>query len=58
MQVTNDDERLNTQRAEIRKLVQEVQRAVRAGKISFSPQLDRRIREQRAVAEQEREIGR
>jgi hypothetical protein len=32
------------QRAEIRKLVEHVQRAVSAGQIRFTPELDRRIR--------------
>jgi len=46
-------EELKAQRAEIRKLVEQVQRAVRAGTISFSPELDRRIREQRRAIGQE-----
>ena len=34
------------QRAEIRKLVEQIQRAVTRGKLSFGAELDRRIREQ------------
>jgi len=34
------------QRAEIRKLVEKVQRAVATGYIKFDPELNRRIREQ------------
>ncbi len=46
-------EESKAQRAEIRKLVEQVQRAVRAGTIRFSPELDRRIREQRRAIAQE-----
>jgi hypothetical protein len=35
-----------TQQAKIRRLVEQVQLAVRTGKIKFDPQLDRRNREQ------------
>jgi hypothetical protein len=34
------------QRAEIRKMVEQIQRAVARGKLSFGAELDRRIREQ------------
>jgi hypothetical protein len=45
------------QRAEIRKLVEAVQRAVARGKLSFGVELDRRIREQ-VKRQQEVEIER
>jgi hypothetical protein len=44
-------------RAEIRKLVEQVQRAVALGKFSFGAELDRRIREQ-VKRQQEVEIER
>jgi hypothetical protein len=44
-------------RPEIRKFVEAVQRAVKAGKLSFGPELDRRIREQ-IKRQQEVEIER
>ena len=43
--------------AEIRKLVEQIQRAVARGKLSFSAELDRRIREQ-IKRQQEVEIER
>jgi hypothetical protein len=47
------DERA-AQRAEIRKLIEKVQRAIAEGRITFNPELDRRIREQREQAERSR----
>jgi hypothetical protein len=41
-------------RAEIKKLVEEIQRAVAAGRLSFSAELDRRIREQ---VKRQQEVG-
>jgi len=46
------------QRAEIRKLVDQLQRAVRDGRVGFSPELDYRIREQLRRNEQEKGIER
>jgi hypothetical protein len=45
------------QRAEIQKLVEQVQRAVSAGQIRFSPELDLRIREQIRQMERSQEQG-
>jgi hypothetical protein len=45
------------QRAEIRKLLEQVQRAVSAGQIRFIPDLDRRIREQIRQAERSQDQG-
>jgi len=45
------------QRAEIRKLVEQIQKAVAARKLSFGAELDRRIREQ-VKRHQEGEIER
>lgn len=42
------------QRAEVRRLMEKVQRAVAQGQIRFNPALDQRIREQRAQAERSR----
>ena len=39
-------------RAEIRKLVEQIQKAVTAGKLSFGVELDRRIREELKREEQ------
>ena len=44
-------------RAEIRKLVEQIQKAVVSRKVSFGPELDRRIREQ-VKRQQEVEIER
>jgi len=40
------EQSLSVQRDEIRKLMLEVQRAVAVGKVTFNPELDRRIRAQ------------
>lgn len=45
------------QRAEIRKLVEQIQRAVSTGRIRFTPELDRRIREQIRQTERSQEQG-
>jgi hypothetical protein len=43
------------QRAEIRKLIEKVQRAVAEGRIKFSPELDYRIRQQLERGPEERQ---
>jgi hypothetical protein len=52
---TNDPttDELKAQTSEIRKLVEQMQGAVRAGKMSFSPELDRKIKEQQRTIDQE-----
>ena len=45
------------QRAEIQKLVEQIQRAVSTGRIRFTPELDRRIREQIRQTERSQEQG-
>ena len=44
------------QRAEIQKLVEQIQRAVSTGRIRFTPELDRRIREQIRQTERSQEL--
>jgi hypothetical protein len=43
-------------RAEIRKLVEQIQRAVSTGRVRFTPELDRRIREQIRQTERSQEL--
>lgn len=45
------------QRTEIRKLVEQVQRAVNAGQIRLTPELNRRIRQQITQTKRSREQG-
>jgi hypothetical protein len=44
------------QRAEIRKLVEQIQRAVSTGRVRFTTELDRRIREQIRQTERSQEL--